>query len=145
MTLLDTSAVLTFLRGEPGDDEVSELLRGRDCAIPAPCLSEVVDRLIRRDGYGAEDVTGKLASLLGEIAAVPSVDMTAGLRAGVLRSEHYHREKAPLSQVDCFVLAMARGGDAIATSDGSLIDVAIRLEIPVIPLPDSQGRRQKLD
>jgi len=135
----------TFLRGEAGDDEVRELLRRGDCAIPAPCLGEVVDRLIRRDGYASEDVTGKLAPLLSEIVAIPPVDMAVGLRAGVLRSEHYHRKKAPLSQVDCLVLAMARDGDAIATSDGSLINVAIRLEIPVIPLPDSEGRRPNVD
>jgi len=145
LTLLDTSAVLTFLRGEAGDNEVSELLRRRDCAIPAPCLSEVVDRLIRRDGHASEDVTTKLTPLLGEIVAIPPVDMAIGLRAGVLRSEHYHREKAPLSLVDCLVLAMAREGDAIATSDGSLIDVATQLEIPAISLPDSEGRRPNVD
>lgn len=141
MTLLDTSAVLTLLWGESGDDEVAELLRGGDCAIPAACLGEVVDKLIRCDGNPPATVAEKLAPLLEEVVSVPVVDSTIGWRAGELRAQHYDRGEAALSQVDCLLLATAGPDDRIATSDEPLVRVALRIGIDVVPLPGSDGRR----
>lgn len=144
MTLLDTNAVLALLWGEPGEAEVAELLREGGCAIPAPCLSEVVDKLIRCDGNAPAAVAEKLAPLLDEVVSVPEVDSGIAWRAGEIRAEHYDRAKAALSQVDCLLLSAAEPGDRIATSDGALTNVAIGLGIEVIPLPNSNGRRPRV-
>jgi predicted nucleic acid-binding protein len=141
LILLDTSAVLTLLWGEPGEHQVAALLRGGDCAVPAPCLSEVVDRLIRRGGNPPSTLVEKLAPLLDEIVAVPTADTTIAWGAGELRARHYDRGSADLSIVDCVLLATARDHDKIATSDGALTRVARSIGIDVIPLPDSNGNR----
>ncbi len=145
MTLLDTSAVLSLLWAEPGADEVAELLRGGDCAVSPACLSEVVDKLIRGGGNSQANVAAKLAPLIDEVVSIPAIDATIGWRAGELRSRHYERAGAALSQVDCILLATARSGDRIATSDESLARVAQGLGIGVVLIPDSEGRRPSLD
>ena len=43
--LLDASAVLALLQGEPGHELVREALRGEDCAITAANLAEVAGKL----------------------------------------------------------------------------------------------------
>lgn len=44
--LLDASAVLALLQGEPGHELVREALRGEDCAITAANLAEVAGKLM---------------------------------------------------------------------------------------------------
>jgi PIN domain nuclease of toxin-antitoxin system len=139
--LLDTSAALAFLWAEAGEAEVAGLLREGGCAISAPCLSEVVDQLIRRGGSEPAEVAERLGPLLDEVVAVPEVDTEIAWRAGELRAEHYDREESDLSQVDCLLLATAGTGDEIASADGSLLGVASGIGIGTIPLPDSSGRR----
>lgn len=145
MRLLDTSAAVAFLWAEAGEAEVAGLLREGSCAMPAACLSEVVDQLVRRGGSEPAEVAEKLGPLLDEVVAVPAVDDSIAWRAGELRAEHYDREECDLSQVDCLLLATADAGDEIASSDGSLLSVASNIGIGTIPLPDSGGRRPEVD
>jgi PIN domain nuclease of toxin-antitoxin system len=141
LTLLDTNAVLALLWAEPGGREVMSLLRQGHCAIPAACLGEVVDHLIRRDRIPSEAVAEKLAPLLSEVVSVPVIDQAVGWRAGEIRARHYSRGSSALSHVDCLLLAAAGPDDKIATADAALVAVALELEIGVIPLPDSNGNR----
>jgi predicted nucleic acid-binding protein len=142
--LLDTSAVLTLLWGEPGEEEVATLLREGDCAIPAACLSEVVDRLVRCGGNPPSTLAEKLVPLFDEVVVVPPIGPAAALRAGELRADHYERRNAALSHIDCLLLATAGEDDKVATSDGPLAKVARSLGITVVALPDSKGRRPSL-
>ena len=141
MILLDTNAVLALVWAEPGGREVMALLRQEHCAIPATCLCEVVDHLIRRDRIPSQAVAEKLAPLLSEVVSVPVVDQPVGWRAGEIRARHYSRGISALSHVDCLLLAAAGPDDKIATADAALVAVALELEIGVIPLPDSNGNR----
>jgi len=139
--LLDTNAMLSVLWNEIGADEVADLLRDGNSAIPSPCLSEVVDQLIRCAGNPPASLGEKLTPMLDEVVAVLAVGSSVALRAGELRAAHYHRKTADLSLADCILLASAGPSDEIATSDRAVAFTARELEIGVIPLPDSNGNR----
>ncbi len=141
MILLDANAMLSVLWNEVGADEVAELLRDGDCAILSPCLSEVVDQLIRCGGNSPASLGEKLAPLLDEVVAVLAVDASIAWRAGELRAAHYNRKTTDLSLADCLLLASAGPSDEIATSDRAVVATAEDLGIGVIPLPDSNGKR----
>lgn len=145
MTLLDASALLSLLLGQPAEAEVLALLRRGDCAIPAPCIGEVVDRLMRKRRVESAAVTERLGPLLDEVISVVETDRQIAWRAGELRAEHYDREESDLSQVDCLLLATADAGDEIASSDESMLRVAGRIGVGAIPLPDSSGSRPQID
>lgn len=53
MNVLDASALIAFLRGEPGQREVEAILRAGRAAISAGNLAEVVDLLGRRGRLSA--------------------------------------------------------------------------------------------
>lgn len=145
MTFLDANAFVAVLRREPGAPEVATLLRGRACATPAPCVAELVDKLVRRHGIKAGDLAEKLAPLFAESIAVVAVDSDIAWRAGEIRASHYHRKTAALSLADCVLLAAAGPDDEIATSDRAVAATAHRLGIGLIPLLDSKGERPGFD
>jgi predicted nucleic acid-binding protein len=138
--MLDASALLSLLLGQPAEAEVSALLRRGSCAIPAPCLAEVVDKLIRKYRVDPDAVSERLGLLIDETIPVVSIDPRIAWQAGELRAAHYHRKAAPLSLADCIVLATAGPDDEIASSDATVIATAEKLGIGVVPLPDSKGR-----
>lgn len=141
MILLDANALIALLRYEPAGPEVAELLRGRDCATPAPCLTEVVDRLIRRGGVPPEEVVDRLDPLIeGRLRVLP-IENRIAWQAGEFRGVHYSRSDTDLSLADCLLLAATGADDELATSDGAVARVARTLEIEVLPLPDSKGER----
>jgi PIN domain nuclease of toxin-antitoxin system len=141
LTLLDANAFVALLRREPSAPEVAELLRSRSCATPAPCVTEVVDKLVRRHGIAPGDLAERLGPLLDESIAVVAVDSQTAWRAGEIRAFHYHRKTACLSLADCVLLAAAGPDDEIATSDRAVAATAHRLGIGLIPLLDSKGKR----
>jgi PIN domain nuclease of toxin-antitoxin system len=140
LILLDTSALLTFLLGEPGESEVASLLRSGECGIPAPCLAEAIDRLIRKQGALPDAIPERLGPLVEESVSVLAIDTQVAWRAGELRAAHYDRKTAALSLADCLVLASVAPEDKIATSDLALAATARTLNRAVIPIPDSTGR-----
>lgn len=144
LTLLDASALLSLLLGQPAGAEVSALLGQKSCAIPASCLTEVVDKLIRKRRVEPAVVSERVGPLIDEAISVLPVDRRIGWRAGELHAEHYDRSKSALSLADCILLASAGSEDEIATSDGALARTAHRIGISVIPLPDSRGRRPRV-
>jgi PIN domain nuclease of toxin-antitoxin system len=141
LTFLDANAFVAVLRREPGAPQVAELLRSRECATPAPCVAEVVDKLVRRHGIAPGDLAERLGPLLDESISVVPVDSQTAWRAGEIRASHYHRKTAALSLADCVLLAVAGPDDEIATSDRAVAATAQRLGIGLIPLLDSRGER----
>lgn len=145
MTLLDANAFVAVLRREPGAMEVADLLRSRECATPAPCVAEVVDKLVRRHGIAAGDLAERLGPLFEESIVVLAVDSQTAWRAGEIRATHYRRSKCALSLADCVLLAVAGPNDEIATSDRAVAATAHRLGIGLIPLLNSEGERPSVE
>jgi PIN domain nuclease of toxin-antitoxin system len=139
--LLDASALVAFLRGEPAEHEVGALLRSGECATPASCLSEVVDRLIRRNGVRPEDVVDRLDPLIEASLGIVPIENRLGWQAGEFRGVYYARADMDLSMADCLVLACLGPDDKLASSDRALVAAARELDFNVLPLPDSRGGR----
>jgi PIN domain nuclease of toxin-antitoxin system len=144
LTLLDANAFLALLLREPGGVEVAELLRSRNCATSAPCVAEVVDKLVRRNRISLESLADKLSPLLAESVVVLDVDPSVAWRAGEIRAAHYHRKMSDLSLADCLLLAAAGPEDEVATSDRIVAATAGKLGISLVPLLDSNGRRAEV-
>lgn len=139
MTLFDASALLSLVLGQPAEAEVDALLRYGDCAIPAACLAEVVDKLVRRRRVEPSTVAERLGPLIDQAIAIVPADLRIAWRAGEIRGAHYDRESRAISLADCLLLASATSGDEIATCDGAVVATARDLDIGVIPLPSSEG------
>jgi predicted nucleic acid-binding protein len=138
VTLLDSYAVLAYLRDEPAATAVRPLLEAGDSTLTAVGLAEVLDNLIRLAAADEDDAVLDLAQL-GLLDALP-VDADIGSAAGRLRARHYHRTRCPISMADCIAAVTARGtGRPLATADPDLLDVCHREQIAVIPLPQSDG------
>jgi predicted nucleic acid-binding protein len=144
LILLDANALIALLRDEPAASEVERLLHARECATPASCLTEVVDRLIRRSAVSPEEIVDRVEPLIQAKLAILPVENRLAWWAGELRGVHYARGDVDLSLADCLLLAAAEPEDELATSDGAVARVAHALDIDVIPLPDSSGRRPDL-
>lgn len=140
MTLLDANALLSLLLGQPAEKQVSSLLRRGNCAIPAACLAEVVDALVRTHGIEPASISERLGALIDEVLAVLPMDQRTAWRAGELRAAHYHRTDAALSLADCLLLAAAGADDEIATSDSAVIVAAGTLGVGIVPLPNAKGQ-----
>ncbi len=141
MTLLDTFAVIAFLRGEPCADEVSILLRA-PTVLTSVNAAEVVDRLVRIFGREADDVHADLALLVEAGLTIAPVTADLGLGAGRLRARHYHRTGCPVSLADCVAAAAAlEAGLPLATSDAPLATVLRAEGGRVHAPPDAKGKR----
>jgi uncharacterized protein with PIN domain len=139
--LLDTNALIAMLRDEPAAAEVKALLYRGGCATPATCLAEVVDQLVRRHDVRPGDVADSLEPLIDASLGIVPVENELGWQAGEDRAVHYARTGSDLSLADCVLLACVGTDDELASSDGPLLGVARKLDLRVIPLLDSNGRR----
>jgi PIN domain nuclease of toxin-antitoxin system len=141
LTVLDASALLGALQGEPGRPIVEELLRATPPpSISAVNLAEVMFKLERQAGWSAEEVRDRIDWLVVGGLQVEPVWLLAARRAAAIRAAHYHRETAPLSLADCICLATAiQTGRDLATTDPALAGVARTLGTEVIAVPDSNG------
>ena len=110
MILLDASALLGHLLGEPRGRRVSALLANGGLGMATVNLAETIDVLCRR------------------------VDRERAWRLGELRARHYHRTRRPVSLGDCALLACADSTDSIATFDAVLIAMARDEGVAVIDL-----------
>ncbi len=141
-TVLDASALIAALIGEPARGEVERILRERPPpAIAAVNLGESIEWLLRIAGQPERVVRRQVNLLLvGGLQVEPMWVPTARL-AAVLRARHYHRARAPISLADCACLATAQTlGASMATTDPDLAHVGRQIGLGVIALPDSQGR-----
>jgi uncharacterized protein with PIN domain len=136
------------LTGEPAAPEVEVLLRDTQDPpqISAVNLAEVLDVLVRHQGWPVDEVAEKLRWLTVGGLQVTPVDEPTGLRAGELHARHYHRSRRPVSLADCVALATALLLDQrLATSDPALIAAAGDESCSVLALPDARGHRPSVD
>jgi len=122
--VLDASAVLALIRGEPGGSAVDEIAsRSLICAVN---LTEVVSYFIGK-GFGAQAVDEMLRPLSLTIA---DADEELAYRAGHLRADTRH---AGLSLGDRFCLALAsREGLPAWTADRQWEKIADSVGVDVV-------------
>jgi PIN domain nuclease of toxin-antitoxin system len=131
--LLDASALLAHLIGQPRGRGVTALLARGGLGMATINLAETVDVLSRR--VGRERAHDALAPLVdGPVAHLISLDAARAWRVGDLRARHYHRTQRAVSLADCSLIACAGPGDSIATLDAVLIEMARDEEVAVIDL-----------
>jgi PIN domain nuclease of toxin-antitoxin system len=124
--VLDASAVLVFLHGEPGSPRVFDFLSSGDCLISAVNLSEVVARLSDRGGSDTA-ITGILDDLQ---VSVRPFDESDAKFAGLLRRT---TGSAGLSLGDRACLALARRlGLPAVTADRAWADIRMGVDIEVV-------------
>lgn len=122
--VLDASAVLAMLRGEPGGEKVFELLPR--AIISAVNYAETVSKLIDLGASRQE-----AAEVVEEFALqVATLDAEAALDAGLLR-ESTRAKGLSLGDRACLALARARGLPAV-TADRSWAAVDVGVEIVLI-------------
>lgn len=143
LTLVDAYGLVAFVANEAAASDVEELLRGGECRVVAVNLAEAIDFCARRHDYSLEQIRDALEPLiLGGALSVVVSDEDEAWAAAEIRIAHYHRTRCPLSMADCLLLAHALSeGDALATSDPHVTDVARSAGAKVIALPDRSGAR----
>lgn len=140
MTILDSFAVIAYLRDEPAASDVATLLRRGDAHLTAFGVAEVVDHLVRVIRVDEEEAALDLAEL-GLLEGL-SVGAAVGLAAGRLRARHYHRTRRAVSLADCVAAETARSrSERLATADPHLLDACHTEGIRVVVLPASDGSR----
>jgi ribonuclease VapC len=123
-TVMDSSAVLARLHGEPGANLVTTALAGS--CISAINFAEVVSKLIGRGVPEAE--AAKVARRLG--IEFVNVDEDQAVSAGTI---HAATRAAGISMADAFCLALAkqRGSPAL-TSDKAWKSLDLGVEVTLI-------------
>lgn len=139
LIVLDASAIVAFLRGEPAGGRVEELFRLRPPpVISAVNVAEVIDVLVRVGGQPEEAVNEAVDLLLVGGLEVEPFWLPHGRLAASMRAAHYHRRRSPISLGDTACLATALSLKAgLATTDATLAYVAHALGLKVVELPGS--------
>jgi ribonuclease VapC len=115
--VLDASALLAVMLGEPGADLVLEILP--DAVIGAVNLAEVVAKLQER-GVSDDEIDRDIAEL---DLPVISFDAAQAMAAGKLRART-RRHGLSLGDRACLALAMVRGAAAVTTDrDWAKLDI----------------------
>ena len=126
ITVLDASAVIAFLQGEPGAEQVRKALTQGNCAVTAANQAEIVSKALDR-GLDAATIEAILAELSYEV-----IDSTAqdGMQAGWMRTS---TRSVGLSLGDRLCLAAAQRLKAIVlTADRPWVSVAKGLQLKVV-------------
>lgn len=122
--VLDASALLALLKGEPGGKKVASVIA--DAVMSVVNLSEVVSHFVRA-GMPARDVEDMLNAL--PLTLVPA-DAGLAWEAGRLRAD---TAEAGLSLGDRFCLALAkRDGLPALTADKAWKTVASAIDVEVV-------------
>ncbi len=141
MIVLDAQCLVALFADEPAAPEVEAILERSGAVVTSVNLAEALDvseRVLRIDGGLVRTAVASLRETRLHVVACTDED---AVKAGALRARRYHRQRAAISIGDSFLIAAAGPGDAVASSDPAVVDVA-RLEgLDVIPLPDARGRR----
>jgi ribonuclease VapC len=122
--VLDASAVLALLRGEPGADAVAALWPG--VRVSAVNLSEVAAKLADR-GAGEEEIRDTLAEL--ELRVEP-FDGEDAIAAGLLRPPT-RSDGLSLADRACLALAV-RLGLPVVTADRRWTELGLPVEVRAI-------------
>jgi PIN domain nuclease of toxin-antitoxin system len=110
VVVLDASAILVLLYGEPGQEEIRRRLRGTEARVGAVNLSEVAAKLAEAgfEEFETREAVGALS------AVVHAFDEDLAYAAGQLRSETRDRGLS-LGDRACLALARSLGVRALTT------------------------------
>lgn len=135
--VLDASALISILTGEPGADSVTSV--AIDSVISAVNLAEARDHLARSIRSTAR-AAAAIEVVLGLGLRVAPGDRTAAEAAADLRSERYHRAQSAISLADCFAIELAlRDERVLVSSDGLQLRAAADAGVRVHPIANSVG------
>jgi PIN domain nuclease of toxin-antitoxin system len=137
--VLDAGPVVSLLLDDSAAAEVAAALTGRPARISLVNVAEVLDVLVRVHRVPTGEALESVGRFLDDVAAPVVLTREHAERAGSIRARHYHRRDRDVSSADCFVVAVAEQGDAVATSDGAVARVATREGVDVLPLPNALG------
>lgn len=123
--VLDASAILAFLQGEPGDDVVRQALHDGQCLVSAANQAEVIAKALDR-GASPEAIQNVLSDLAYTVIDVKAED---GVQAGWMRET---TRKMGLSLGDRLCLAVAQRLKAqVLTADRPWLSVADSLGLNI--------------
>jgi predicted nucleic acid-binding protein len=142
--LIDASALISLLGGEPAAQEVQALLNQGRARMTTVNLAESVDRLERRYGLAAARTRPVIDGLLDDALTLLPLGPFEAWRSGELRARHYHRTRRPVSLADAVLVASAAAGCSVASADRHLLAMAASERLGVVALPDSRGRRPRI-
>ncbi|MCF8169187.1 MAG: type II toxin-antitoxin system VapC family toxin [Rhodoferax sp.] len=124
--LLDASAILAFLQGEPGEDTVRRALQASPCWVSAANQAEIISKALDRGG-SKETIERILKELQYTVAEVLAED---GAQAGWLRATTRH---LGLSLGDRLCLATAqRLKSQVLTADRDWLKLATVLGLDIV-------------
>ncbi|TXT38076.1 MAG: PilT protein domain-containing protein [Comamonadaceae bacterium] len=131
-SLLDASAILAFLQGEPGQEVVRQALQSTRCLVTAANQTEVITRSLDRGG-SSDTIALILANLDYTVIDTLATD---GAQAGWLRSA---TRQLSLSLGDRLCLAAAqRLKTKVLTADRPWLTIAAALELDIVCIrPDA--------
>lgn len=122
-SVLDASAILALLLGEPGAERVEAKLNGS--CVSAVNVAEVISKLVER-GLRKDQALGLWAGLATEVVAY---DTEQAIGTGLLRPS---TRAAGLSLADraCLTLAAKRAATAVTTDRAwTMVDIGVRVEV----------------
>jgi len=136
VNLLDAYALVAFLVGGPAAPQVRAVLRAGNAGVATANLAEALDAAQRVRGMPIGRSMDVLEPLFdGPLTALP-LDRAVAQRAAELRAAHYHRTSRPVSLADTILVASARPGDRVVSSDAHLLAVAAAEGIETEALPE---------
>lgn len=125
VTVLDASAIIAFLQGEPGDEVVRQVLQSGQCVVSAANQAEVIAKSLDR-GASPEAIKTILAELAYTVVDIKAED---GMQAGWMRAQ---TRNIGLSLGDRLCLAVAQRLKAtLLTADRPWLAMAEPLGIDI--------------
>lgn len=134
MVFLDAQALIALLLDEHAAGRIGRLLQTEECAMTAVNVAEVYDVCGRRARLPLDEIDAAILPLLDGPVRVLAVGIQLARRAGEIRTARYNRRSRRLSLSDCFLLAAPAAGEAIATADQRILEVARELGLRPISL-----------
>lgn len=124
-TVLDASAVIAFLQGEPGHELVQQALQSEPCVVTAANQAEIIAKSLDR-GVGSQNIQTILAELAYAVIDIKAED---GVQAGLMRDR---TRKLGLSLGDRLCLAVAQRLKApVLTADRPWLSMAKPLGLDI--------------
>jgi ribonuclease VapC len=125
VTVLDASAIIAFLQGEPGAELVGQALHSQRCVVSAANQAEVIAKALDR---GAEPDVIKM--ILADLAySVVDIRADDGEQAGWMRGQ---TRSIGLSLGDRLCLALAqRLGARVLTADRAWLETCQTLQLDI--------------
>lgn len=125
ITVIDASAILAFLQGEPGDEWVRQALQSGPCVVSAANQAEVIAKALDR-GVAPESIKIILSELAYTVTDIRAED---GAQAGWMRAQ---TRQMGLSLGDRLCLAVAQRLKArILTADRPWLAMAEPLGLDI--------------